>query len=215
MDNVIHFNDWNNSYIPNILKEIYLDKVYEPYRKYIEGQVVLDMGCNIGLWSLYASKLASRVYSFEPAKATFDIATRNLTDNKAFTVALYQQAIAEKNGITTFYHNENTTMNSLNPAVGNKPELQEEVETVRIDTFLKDNKLDHIGFAKIDIEGTEDKFFVSESFQNIVPKLDAFVYEYHAWCQSNPQMINGALSDYGYKVVQIPSEALIFGAVKA
>ncbi len=203
MDNVLHFNDWNNSYIPNILKEIYLDKVYEPYRKHIEGQVVLDMGCNIGLWSLYASKLAKMVYSFEPALHTASIATRNLIDNNVPNVLLHQQAIAEENGTMDFYHNENTTMNSLNPAVSNKPDLMETVKTVRIDTF-----------SKIDIEGTEDKFFVSESFQNIVPKLDAFVYEYHSWCNSNPQMINGALADYGYEVKQIPSEALIFGAVK-
>lgn len=214
MDNVIHFKDWNNSYIPNILKEIWLDQVYTPYLPNIKNNVVLDLGANIGLWSMFAAKHAAQVYSFEPAKETHQIALKNITDNKLQNVALYRKAVAEKDGKMKFYHNTNTTMNSLSDRLSDKPELTEDVETIRIDTFVKQEEIEHIGFAKIDIEGTEDVFFMSEAFQNIVPLLDSFVYEYHNWCNSPAHNINMALQDYGYEVKQIPSEATIFGAVK-
>ena len=210
---VIHFKDWPNAYIPNILDEIYLKKVYEPFIKYMQDKVVLDMGCNISLFSLFAARFAKQVYAFEPAQETYTLATQNLNENGATNVTLIKKAVSTEDGKETFYINTNTTMNSLNPAVNDK-QIKEEVETVRLDTFIKENNIDHIGFAKIDIEGTEDKFFVSDSFKNIVPILDSFVYEYHSWCQSPPHLINQALTDLGYEIKQIPSEATIFGAIK-
>lgn len=211
--NVIHFKDWNNSYIPNILKELYMDKVYSPYHQYMQDKVVLDLGCNLSLFSLYASQFAKHIYAFEPSTESYNLARRNLDENGAKDVTLVKKAISQENGKATFFINTNTTMNSLNPLV-NDHQQTEEVETVRIDDFVKENKIERIGFAKIDIEGTEDKFFVSESFENIVPILDSFVYEYHSWCVSPPHLINQALNDLGYDVKQIPSEATIYGAIK-
>lgn len=210
---VIHFKDWDNSYIPNILKEIYLDKVYQPYLQYMQDKIVFDLGCNIGLFSLFAAEYAKQVYAFEPATEAYNLATANLNENEAKNVQLFKMAVSAEDGKATFHINTNTTMNSLNPAV-NDHKQTEEVETVRLDTFVKESKIDHIGFMKVDVEGTEDKLFVSESFQNIVPMLDSFVYEYHNWCQSPAHLINEALNDYGYDIKQIPSEATIFGAIK-
>lgn len=209
----LHFKDWKNSYIPNILKEIYIDKIYQPFIQYMQGKTVLDLGANIGLFSLFASEFTDRIYAFEPTLETYDLATRNFNENEAKNVNLFKMAVAAEDGKEKLYINTNTTMNSLNPVVNDKQQT-EEVETVRLDSFVKEFDIKQIGFAKIDVEGTEDKIFVSESFQNIVPILDSFVYEYHTWCQSPPHMINQALSDYGYDVKQIPSEATIFGAIK-
>lgn len=52
---VIHFKDWENSYIPNILNEIYLQKIYYPFLVHKKDAVFLDLGSHIGLWSMYAS----------------------------------------------------------------------------------------------------------------------------------------------------------------
>lgn len=208
----LYYNNWDNSYIPNILKEIYLDKVYQPYMSHIQDGIVFDLGLNIGLFTQFASKYAKHVYSFEPARESYELAHKNLED--CTNITLTNKAIAEKDGTMKFYRNTNSTMNSLNAFVDDKSQQVDEVETIRLDTFIKEHKIKKINFAKIDVEGTEDKLFLSESFQNIVPILDSFVYEYHSWCQSPAHLINQALEDYGYEVKQIPSEATIFGAVK-
>lgn len=215
MDNVIHFKDWKNSYIPNILDELYLKDIYKPYLKYIKDQIVIDAGMNIGLWSMFASPYAAQVYGFEPAKETYQIALKNITDNKLHNVKAYQKAISEENGKQHFYHNENTTMNSLNDWVGNKPELTEEVETIRLDTFVKEEEIEHIGFLKYDCEGVEHLFFNSEAFRNIAPITDAIVYEWHNWCAVPAQNINDAIREAGFtNIKKLDCDALVFGCTK-
>ena len=41
----LYFKDF--TYIPNILKEIYMDKVYEPFMR--PNMTIVDIGANIGL----------------------------------------------------------------------------------------------------------------------------------------------------------------------
>lgn len=212
---VIHFNDFPNSYIPNILKEIYLDRVYAPFMRDITDKVVLDLGMNIGLWSLFAGQYAKQVHGFEPAKQTYDLALQNITDNHLTNKVIpHHAAIADTDGEMTLYHNTNSTMNSLNVMVNDNSQESEKVPTYRLDTFLAANKIDHVGFAKIDVEGTEHILFASDSFKAISPMLDAFVYEWHQWCGVNPHIINAGLKELGYVIQQIPSEAVIFGAKK-
>jgi FkbM family methyltransferase len=210
---VIHFVDWDYCYIPEIFTEIYLQKIYLPYLIGKKDATFLDLGCNIGLWSLYASPFAKQIYSFEPALSINETAQKNLKDNNITNVKLFQKAIAAEDEKTTFYHSTNKTMYSLHPIVNNNGE-KEEVETIRLDTLVKQEGITHIDFAKIDIEGTEDKLFTSESFKNIVPMLDAFVYEWHRWANANPFVINAGLQKLGYVTRQIPSQATLFIAQK-
>jgi FkbM family methyltransferase len=210
---VLHFNDWNNSHISEILQEIYLQKIYSQFLIGKKDSLCLDIGCNIGLWSLYASPLVKTVFSFEPASDICKIAQKNLDENQITNVSLFQKAIAPEDGKTTLYHSTNKTMYSLNERINDNRE-SEEVETIRLDTFVKENKIDHIDFMKLDIEGTEDKLFTSESFKNIVPILDSFIYEWHSWSNANPNIINSGLRDMGFTIRQIPSNATIFSAQK-
>jgi FkbM family methyltransferase len=211
---VIHFKDWDNSYIPNILRELYLDRVYAPYLHGKENLTIIDAGFNIGLFSLYASKYAKQIYAFEPSKETYDIGTLNLRDNNITNVKLFQKAIHTKDEKIHFYHNQNSTMNSTMAVVENLPKIKETVQGIRFDTFVKEEKIEKIDFLKLDIEGSECAVIGSESFQKVVPILEALVVEYHSWSGVSPQQLVTTLRDYGYLVEQIPSEATILSAVK-
>lgn len=211
----IHFFDWNNSYIPNILHEIYLQKIYAPFLSGKRDLVLFDLGSNIGLWTLYAAQYAKKVYSFEPAKSTFEIGKKNIEDNGIMNVELVNKAVATEDGELTFYHSQNSTMNSLNEAVNTLPKEKEVVKAVRLDTFVKEKGIEKIDFMKIDVEGVEDKIFSSDSFISIAPIVESFVYEWHSWANANPNTINAGLKELGFTVRQIPSDATIFGAVRS
>lgn len=216
-DGVIHFKDWDNSWIPQILKEMYIDNVYAPYLYNKTNLTILDLGLNIGLFSMFASRFAKQIYAFEPAKQTFDIAKKNIEENGLTNVKLYQKAIAKDDGTVTFWHADNTTMNSTMEIVTSKNaqgKTKEEVEAIRLDTFVGQEGITHIDFAKIDIEGTECEVIGSKSFQNIVPILESFVVEYHEWSGVNVQQLVTTIRDYGYVVNLIPAQAVILGAVK-
>lgn len=211
---VIHYKDWYNSYIPNILRELFLDRIYSPFLEGKENLTIVDAGFNIGLFSLYASRFAKQIYAFEPAKETYEIGLRNLKDNHIQNVKLFQKAIGIKDGKTSFFHNTNTTMNSAMAVVASEPNAHEEVEMIRFDTFVKQEEIEKIDFLKLDIEGSEGEVLGHSSFEKIAPIVDALVVEYHSWSGYNPQQLVSTLRDYGFLVEQIPSEAVILGAIK-
>jgi len=211
----LFFKQFENSYIPNILLEIYLQRIYAPY---IEGKsdlTILDVGANVGLFSQYASKYAKKVYAIEPAKQHVEVMKYMLEFNKLDNIVTpFQMAIAGKNGDMTLHHNENITMFSLSDAV-NDPKLEgEKVKTVRLDTFLQENGIEHVDFMKLDVEGEEMNIICGEGFEDASKKIGSLVVEWHAWTGRNPSQMITALSDYGYDVIPIPSDATLFGAKK-
>lgn len=216
-DGVIHFKNWDSSYIPQILEEMYIKHIYAPYLYGKTNLTIFDLGLNIGLFSMFASRFAKQIYAFEPAKESFEIAKKNIEENGLTNVKFYQKAIAKENGILDFWHADNTTMNSTLEVVTSKNtngKTKESVEAIRLDDFVKQEGITRIDFMKMDIEGTECEVIGSKSFENIVPILDALVVEYHEWSGVNVQQLVTTLRDYGYEVNLIPAQAVILGAKK-
>ena len=214
---VIHFKNWSNSFIPEILKELYIDRIYHPYLRAKFDMTILDLGCNIGLFSLYASAFAKQIYAFEPSQESFDLASQNIKDNNLTNIKLFKKAISKDNGTAKFWHADNITMNSMMEIVtikNNSEKTSEEVEKIRLDDFVKEEKIEHIHFMKMDIEGSEGEVIGSQSFENITPILDSFVLEYHDWAGISVQQLVTTIRDYGYRVELIPSQAVILGATK-
>jgi FkbM family methyltransferase len=212
--NVIHFRDFDSAHVPEILQEIYLQQIYFPFLSSKKDLTIFDCGLNIGLFSLYASKYAKQIYAFEPAATIYQIAQKNLTENGITNVKTFQKAISSEDGKTNFYHSSNETAYSLNPAINDNKE-KEEVETIRLDTFVKQENIEHIDFLKMDVEGEEAKIFTSESFKNIVPIIDCMVYEWHSWGQSNPNVINHGLIGLGFRTIkQLAAQATVFACIK-
>lgn len=211
---IIHFNDWENNYIPNILQEIYLQEIYKPFLIHQRDLTMLDVGSNLSLWSFYASKYAKQIYAFEPTLETYKLGLKNIDDNNIKNVKIFQKAIAKDDGQTTFYHSINTTMNSMNPSVGNTGE-KEIVETIRLDTFVQNQKLEKIDFIKLDVEGSEAEILMGEGFMKIAPIVDTLVYEHHTWAGANSNLINTCLLDLGFThIKKLNSDATVFAATK-
>ena len=73
---------------------------YERYGCFIrEGDVVLDLGANIGIFAHRAeTRGASKVICFEPVTPTFNC----LIKNRGQKTLVYKNAVGRKNGFTTF-----------------------------------------------------------------------------------------------------------------
>lgn len=210
---VLHFDDFYNAHIPEIFQEIYLQKLYFPYISNKKDAVFLDIGLNIGLWSLYAFPYAKQIYALEPASEICKIAQKNIDDNGISNVKIFQKALGATDGEMTLYHSSNKTMYSMNPAVNDNQE-KEQVNVMSFDTLIKENKIEHIDFMKLDVEGSEDKILASDGFRNNANMIDAFIYEWHTWTLANPNTINAGLKELGFNTKQLPSNATIFLAQK-
>ncbi len=72
------------------------------------GEVVWDIGANIGLYSLYAAlDPAVRVLAFEPGAASFALLVRNIEANHCSNVAAYALAFSDATALDLLYM-ENT-----------------------------------------------------------------------------------------------------------
>lgn len=203
----------------HILEEVYKTGLFEPFNQHKKpGSVVIDLGANVGLTAHYFSSRFEKVYAIEPAQEHMEVLKYMVDFNKIDNIYPFQFALSmldkpkEK-----FYHYNNKTMNSLYGNIQG-PNLSitgtEDVELKRLDTFIKEQKIEHVDLLKVDVEGVEFEILCGDSFANVADKIDNVVVEIHAYSQRNPNQIIDALKNCGYEVRQIPHDAILLQATK-
>jgi len=116
------------------------------------GDVVYDVGANVGFYSLLASALvgpAGAVFAFEPLPRNLAILRRHLALNRAANVRVIAGAVADRPGVARFDTSGIPEMARLSDAGGL------EVPTVRLDDLLAAGQIAPPAVMKIDVEGAE------------------------------------------------------------
>ncbi len=88
----------------DVYKEIYEDNAYLQRGIQVHpGDVVFDIGANIGLFSMYISEKVPnlKIYAIEPIPQIFEALTANLANNPA-VIKLYNVGLADKEGTLEF-----------------------------------------------------------------------------------------------------------------
>ena len=134
-----------NSWAPFF--EIFIRNDYEYNNiKVNKNDIVVDLGSNIGLFSLYSFlNGASKVYSMEPVKETYNILRDNL---KKFNVNIMNVAISDFEKEIKFYLDDISGSSTIFPE--NQDRKYEIVKCIDINSFFKFNNLDRVNFMKID-----------------------------------------------------------------
>ncbi len=144
-----------------------------------QGDVVFDLGANIGMFSCVAASKGCDVYSFEPTPHTASLLEMNAKLYDNFHVCQY--AVCDKTGITEFYINPldgdyNSGMNSIT----HRSEITQKthVKAISIDDFVEENNLVSVDFIKADIEGAERDMLVGarKTLEKFAPKLSLCTY---------------------------------------
>lgn len=130
-----------------------------------DGFVACDLGANIGYFTLWMAKMGrsfknSQVFSFEPNEKNADQVRRNTRMNDFTNVRILEKAVADKNGVITFYEGQSTASGSLVErwARGDAREkdlIKTDVQSTTLDTFFETGEGNGRtpSFLKIDIEG--------------------------------------------------------------
>lgn len=217
-------------YIPEILREIYIEKVYRTiFTDNKKDMVCLDVGANIGLVTQYMSEYSKVVHAIEPEPDNFYALFKNRQHNRWHNVILHNLAISNNDGIEKLALNKNNkTMHTLivdplvregdkyisdKAMVGRKVYIQNSeyddtvpVTVKRFDTFFKENNIKQVDFMKFDVEGAEEMILRHESFTSIAPLIKAMLVEFH-FMEWQP------LADYiitlGYRATKFNTEATI------
>ena len=119
------------------------------------GDTVIDVGANVGWYTIIASKLVGKngsVIAFEPEPENFAILKRNVLANGCDNVILEQKALSNAAETLTLYLDEvNKGMHSI---VFDQKGGTIKVEALRLDDYLE-NRFKKVDFVKIDVEGAE------------------------------------------------------------
>jgi len=165
------------AYAKNLVHEKSTTKLFKKIIK--EGDVVVDVGANIGYFTLLAARLVGpkgKVFSFEPEPLNFRYLTKNIELNNYSQVFAYQMAVSNKNGKTKLYlcdydsgHHTINKYEGVKAYSRGRPTRKHsvEIETVVLDDFLKE-KTNHIDVVKIDVEGAE--LLVIKGMEEILKK---------------------------------------------
>ena len=135
------------------------------------GDVVFDVGANIGLVSVYMHRLCKpngSIYAFEPVEDTFWMLMETLALNRCASVRPFQLAISDRRGKITMniFDRQYSEFNSLGrptmPGLDGKkvrPNTVQQVTTDTLDHFCESHGIERIDFLKVDVEGFEKQVF--------------------------------------------------------
>jgi len=131
------------------------------------GDVVIDVGANIGIYSLFFSKLVGkngRVFAFEPDAATGQLFLNNIALNDCKNVQFFNLALSDESGPVRIcgYNPQNLRLTDgdsfkyitkLDPDEVNKQDLI--AQAVKLDDIEEIVRLEKLDYIKIDVEGAE------------------------------------------------------------
>jgi FkbM family methyltransferase len=169
-DNV---NLWNH------FNEIWFHKIYTGRGFEIKtGATVIDVGANIGLFSILAASKAARVYSFEPFPPTFDWLQRNIHENCLENITAYNYAVGAKPESRVLHVQPESTANSLFAGQDQTGGQEMVVKCTSLSEIFEVNNLEKVDFLKLDCEGSEFEI-IFETPKEVLKKCDVIVMECH------------------------------------
>ncbi|QQS44048.1 FkbM family methyltransferase [Candidatus Roizmanbacteria bacterium] len=119
------------------------------------GDVVLDIGANIGYYTLIFARLVGEkgmVFAFEPDPTNFALLKKNVEMNGYKNVVLVSKAVSDKSGTVRLYLCEENKGDHRIYNSGDERDILD-VECIRLDDYFDKNQ--HLDFIKMDIQGAE------------------------------------------------------------
>ena len=188
----------------SIERKTYFIREYEKKRmdqlhlfsKKINSEILIDIGANIGFYSILSSHRFEQIYSFEPNERNFKILKKNINKNKLKNIQISNIGLGEKEEVLIGRSNTKGKLYQTSGFAINKDYKKgESVIVKKGDDVLKlKNKTLTI---KIDVEGFE--FFVLKGLKNNLIN-NSCVLQIEIWEKNNDE-VHRFLNSLGYRMI--------------
>lgn len=182
-----------------------------------KGDTFLDIGANIGLFSLIAStKIGAegRILAFEPSPKTFSRLQENLLLNEMNNSEAFNIGLSNAEGVLQLNVSENgfDAWNSFVDTKDGKFQVTTEAKVLKLDDVIRDKDVKNVALVKLDVEGWEkyvlqggETFFKNHSPVVMVEftETNTFAAGYHV------QELYDILEGWGYKWYRFTNGSLI------
>lgn len=169
----------------SIVDEIFFERAYSPEGFDIgTDDVVLDIGANIGVFSVYAAlRTRNRVIAFEPFPTNYEFLCRNVRASSFQHVITNCVAVSDEVGTKELYldgihgefHGGHKLFQDDSPA---HPKKLVEVPTTTLQEIMCEHELDRVDFMKMDCEGSEGAILRATPVEYL-QRISKIVMEFH------------------------------------
>lgn len=180
-----------------VIQEMFDENVYRLHDNFfIEKGVVLDVGANIGAFTLNVLLRAKnngkpiQVFAIEPEPHNIELLKKNLDQNEWVfgdsTVTIVTTAIHSKSGDATIDDSHGSSRLSFS-----EDSDETKVHTISLDDFMDIYGIYAVSFAKFDIEGSEVPVLLSASDETLDKiKRTAIEFDDHNGLDKFAELVN-------------------------
>lgn len=169
-----------------------------------KNDIFLDVGANVGVYTLWAAKKGIQVFAFEPESQNYAILNQNIFLNKFDNIKAYCCAISDSFSIADLNITEFTPgsschqYNSTNNHNGQKGvfEYSQGSIAISLDTLIGMQMIPQPDHIKIDVDGFEH--LVIKGAKNTIKNVKSILVEVNTNLHLHKEMINSLLS-LGFK----------------
>lgn len=169
-----------------------------------EGDTFIDIGANIGLFSLNAAQIVKNtgsIYSFEAFTPNYSTFKKHIEMNTFRNITPEHLAIAGEKGHIEILYNEDYDNVGMASSFLRDFTSREKVESISLDEYVKQKQISKLDLIKIDIEGGEYAALtgMKETLRIFRPGIliEINTAALRSSDKSEEELI-GLLSEYGY-----------------
>jgi FkbM family methyltransferase len=180
-----------------ILKDEYQDsRFFIPEYEPKEDHIILDIGAHIGVFSLLAAEKApkGKVYSIEADEENYRCLQTNIESNHLSNISAYLIALTDYRGTGKLYAAKESWAHSLCEPVS---EVWKTVKTDTLANFMTENKIHHVDYMKINVEGAEYSILFSTP-ERAMKRIKLMLVEFHPSKNQNEHDLTRYLEQCGF-----------------
>ena len=156
------------------------------FRSMSKGEILFDIGANVGMYSIYAGKRGIRVFSFEPEASNYYMLNQNIQNNDltnnvtAYNFALSDSEMLDVIKLTSFVPGSaHTTFgdNEFFKQTNAPTVFTQGAFSTTLDNLIYKNGLPVPAHLKIDVDGIEAKILKGAEKLLVDPKLKSILIE--------------------------------------
>lgn len=174
---------------PEVFQLIYEIFIINEYNFILPGTVcMVDIGMNIGLTSLYYSRLPyiKEIYSYEPFSIPFQRAKENFDLNSSFSgkIVANNYGLGDGSKMVLVYSDDKSTIGtSIKGTQEGRPEKIEIRDAAEVfERLISGAKQRNLSVAvKMDCEGSEFPIFERLEANGLIRDISVFIIEWHKW----------------------------------
>ncbi|MDR1584532.1 MAG: FkbM family methyltransferase [Prevotellaceae bacterium] len=172
----------NSSSIADVISAIPEEGPYQYHKVFLnEGDVIIDAGANVGMFSLFAAKYYNcRCHAFEPSRVVIPTLEENIQTNMLENnITVYPVGLSDKTDEVTFTINhDNIGASTFIRTISTENIETETINCVSLDSWADENHISKIDFIKADIEGAERLLLkgATNVLKKMQPKLSICTY---------------------------------------